>query len=219
MQKMMTKNEFAYETIKEKILCGELKDGDKIIISEISRELAISDIPVREAIRRLDSEKLVEIIPHLGARVCKMDLRQFAESMLVRAELEALAIKKIDRSALEPSLPDLAETLKHMKEAANNEDVNQYFSLAQQLCFSLFAKCKNEVLYEEINSFWEKTQRLRSVYFFIPGIMQVSFDMYQNFFEQLKNNHLASAAGLLKKYRADTVRKLSREIKKHPINE
>ena len=88
--KFFTKTEIVYEKLKEDIISGILRQGEKIIAREISKELGVSDIPVREALKKLETEGLVENIPYVGSRVSQINLKKAAEIFAVRLELEII---------------------------------------------------------------------------------------------------------------------------------
>ena len=64
-----TKQRLVYETLRAGIIGGELEPGQVLVIDALARRFEVSIIPVREALRQLQSERLVEIRPHTGVRV------------------------------------------------------------------------------------------------------------------------------------------------------
>ena len=86
-----TKNMAVYEALRQDIIDGRLKPSQKLIMSDLAKRFELSEIPVREAIRRLESDGIVEFTPHMGAVVSKIDESEFVEIYLIRIELEALA--------------------------------------------------------------------------------------------------------------------------------
>ena len=64
-----TKQEFAYQTLRDAIMRCELRPGERLVIDDLARRLNVSTIPVREAIQMLQSEGLAVIVPHTGATV------------------------------------------------------------------------------------------------------------------------------------------------------
>jgi DNA-binding GntR family transcriptional regulator len=84
-----SKKEFVYQTLREQILSGELAPGVRLIIDELSTQLSVSPIPIREALQQLQSDGLVTIEPYIGARVAEIDTSLIYE---VFALLEALEI-------------------------------------------------------------------------------------------------------------------------------
>lgn len=76
------------DALRARILSGDLKPGTWLRQSHIAEEFAVSHIPVREALRQLDSDGLVSIIPHRGAVVCDMSASEFEELIRLRVLLE-----------------------------------------------------------------------------------------------------------------------------------
>lgn len=95
----------AYEQLRERILTGALLDGERVGEEEFAEEFGISRTPVREALRRLASEGLVELLPNRGARVPRWDEADVEDIFELRALLEShaarRAARKIDRAGLD----------------------------------------------------------------------------------------------------------------------
>ena len=92
-----TKTEVVYDFLKKNILNGRYRPGEKIVISVIARRLDVSDIPIREAIKRLQTEGLLDITPHVGAKVVEIDQNEFEQITMIRAQLEVLLREVIYR--------------------------------------------------------------------------------------------------------------------------
>ena len=84
--------EKAFETLHTAIITGRLRPGARLPIEELAEYLDMSPMPIREAVRRLDSAGLVENIPHRGARVTELSVIDLAEVYEARIALELLAI-------------------------------------------------------------------------------------------------------------------------------
>ena len=67
-----TKADIVYDELRERILSGQLRPGDRVPISRVARELGVSDIPAREGVKRLEADGLLEFATHKGAVVPKM---------------------------------------------------------------------------------------------------------------------------------------------------
>ena len=68
-----TKNVAVYRKLRQAILKGKLKPGQKIVMADLAKTFGLSETPVREAIRRLESDGYVQFTPHTGAIVTKID--------------------------------------------------------------------------------------------------------------------------------------------------
>jgi DNA-binding GntR family transcriptional regulator len=84
----------AYRYLQERIRDGRLKSGARIKADEIAQQLGLSRMPVREAIRQLDSEGLVTIRPNRGAVVTTLDPEDVLELFQMRSVLEGLAVRR-----------------------------------------------------------------------------------------------------------------------------
>ena len=81
-----SKADHAYAMIRQRILSGEPKPGKRLVIEQLARELDISAVPVREAIRRLEAEGYITYTRNVGATVGSIDLSRYPETV------EALAV-------------------------------------------------------------------------------------------------------------------------------
>lgn len=96
-----------YERLREEIRNGVLKPGSRLTETELAQRLAISRTPVREAIRRLESEGLVDHQPRIGAVVRKLEYPEVMELYEMRTVLEATAARLAARAASPMELEDL----------------------------------------------------------------------------------------------------------------
>ena len=71
--KYNSKVDLVYKAILDGVKKGDYLPGDRIVISRVAKENGCSEIPVREALRRLESEKIVELVPNKGAEMCIRD--------------------------------------------------------------------------------------------------------------------------------------------------
>lgn len=91
---MATSSDQAYDAIRRRILDGTAAAGSRLVEADLARELDSSRTPVREALRRLEAEGLVEVLPHRGARVTEWTLEELRDLYDLRATLEGLAARR-----------------------------------------------------------------------------------------------------------------------------
>ena len=104
-----TRTQLVVETLREKILSGEIKAGQPLRQAALAEELNVSRIPVREALLQLEAEGLVFFEPHKGATATELNVCQVDELFELRAMLEA--------ELFAASIPNLSdETLEHAQE-------------------------------------------------------------------------------------------------------
>jgi DNA-binding GntR family transcriptional regulator len=114
--------EQAYSWIRQQIRSGKLASGTRVIAEDIAAEMSISRMPVREAIRQLDSEGLLTIRPNRGAIVTELTPDDVLELFEMRARLEGLAMRKAVKR-LDDDLEDsLVLQLRRLGRASNSVD-------------------------------------------------------------------------------------------------
>ena len=116
-----TREELASEKLREAIMVGHFKPGEKLDQGAISRQLNVSLSPVREAIRTLAAEGLITMVPHKGALVTELSVSQLKELHEVRGLLEGQAAKKAVPHLTNEHLGHLASIIKSAKKATKHE--------------------------------------------------------------------------------------------------
>ena len=102
----------------ERIIEGHYKPGARLVETQIARELGVSQAPVREALRDLESVGMVESFAFRGARVRKPTREELMEAFPVRAALESLAASEAARRITDEQLEELEELIERMESAA-----------------------------------------------------------------------------------------------------
>ncbi|MET3506587.1 GntR family transcriptional regulator [Halalkalibacter oceani] len=116
----MTLQDRVSQTLREAILRGDFQPGERLVQDVLANELGVSRMPIREALRQLESEGLVEFEAHKGALVKKLTIGEIDEIYTLRATLEAMAIRKSMSNLTEVEINEMKELLDVMeKEAAN----------------------------------------------------------------------------------------------------
>lgn len=111
--RVQTVEQHVYKYLRDSILSGKLRGGERLSQDEIARHLGVSRMPIREAIKRLDSEGLVVTSPHRGTTVTTLGPEAVLELFEMRGALEGLAVSLAIRSMEEKSL---GEFFGHLEE-------------------------------------------------------------------------------------------------------
>lgn len=112
-----SKAELTYQFLREQILTGGLRSGQRISMDELSRDLGVSKIPIREAMARLQSEGLVLQMQHVGAIVATVGRDQLRGVFAAREALEPVAARLAAARMDEPTLA----ALNHIQDQLGNE--------------------------------------------------------------------------------------------------
>ena len=88
-------SDIVFNALKKAIFSGQLKPGERLVESSLAAQFGVSPIPLREAIKRLEAEKLVEVIPYKGARVVKASPQDVEDMYTIVGVLEGYAAKLV----------------------------------------------------------------------------------------------------------------------------
>lgn len=165
-----SKSQRAYDWIRERILSKEFGSGYRLVLAPIAGELQMSAIPVREAIRRLEAEGLVEYDRNVGARVALVDEQAYLDAMQTLGVAEgyatALSAPLLDAAAL-----DEAEAInERMRSLLDRLDPHYFTQLNKEFHSVLFRACPNPLVLEQVHRCWTRMSGLRdSTFTFVPG--------------------------------------------------
>ena len=131
------------EILRQRILSGEIKPGERLIEAEISEEYQVSRGPVREALRQIEEEGLVVYLPHKGCVVRELTYEDMEESYLIRSALEILAVEIYDAKLPKEYNDEMEEILREMEGASNMKDVRRIIQLDERFhcCVVEAAEC------------------------------------------------------------------------------
>lgn len=165
-----SKTESAYRWIRERIASGAFGPGYRLVLSALADELAMSVVPVREAVRALTAEGLVTFEPNVGARVARVDGAQYRFVMQTLSLLEGAATA-LAAPFLTPEDIDRARRLNDVvRRGLPDLDPRVFREVNQALHSTLYAKCPNPWLLEIIHGEWARLGHLRGSAFGIaPG--------------------------------------------------
>jgi len=116
-------SEDAYDALRAAILGGRLQPGARIVEADIARQMATSRSPVREAVRKLEHEGLVEYVPRRGTIVVGLSRDDVADAYQLRAHLEAYGARLAASRASEEQLTGLLEMIERMRSCAIANDL------------------------------------------------------------------------------------------------
>jgi DNA-binding GntR family transcriptional regulator len=148
------------DTLRARILSGDLKTGDRLVEGKLADELGASRIPVREALRALASEGLVTIEPRRGASVAFLSNEVARDLVEVRATLEGLNAKLAAQRRNDKAVADLQAVLNMGIEAARTDKVALLADLNNRFHELLATVAGNDVLTDMVRSLRTRTVML-----------------------------------------------------------
>jgi len=111
------------DRLREAILSGDLKPGERLVERKLAEQLGVSHIPIREALAILTEERLIERQPRRGARVALLTEREFEEISSLRVVLEQFVALRVQERWVEEAESRLSAIVANMLKAAEEDDV------------------------------------------------------------------------------------------------
>jgi len=169
-----SKVDVAYRTIRDRIVSGQYTAGYRLVLGSLAKELGSSTVPVREAVRRLEAESLVEFERNVGATVRGLDPVEYRWTMETLAVVEGAAVGQAVALLGEAELGE-ARRLNDLMRAELREldggefDTQRFSQLNQRLHRTLAAPCPNPHLLDLVDRGWQRLSTLRtSVFSLVP---------------------------------------------------
>ena len=210
-----TKSEIIYFELKQSIISGKYKPGQRIIISELVIIFDISASPVREAIKNLESDGLVENVPHKGISVTAIDIDDMEKIYPIRAELEGLAAEEAAMRIRKDDLKRLEELIAAMGKVISKEQFDKFGTLNRDFHMLITKACENEYLCKYIFELWNLCFRSPSIFTLLPDIVHAVHDDHQNILKALKSRDTISVRKITlshKRRALDNMRKYYKSI-------
>jgi len=155
--RFQTKAEAVYEEIRGRILRGVLPPNSTLNQDALAPELGVSVTPVREAVRRLEAEGLVQFHAHRSVVVSPLSLAELSEIYDVRLQLDPYAAAVATAKASEETL----RAIERMARTQVSSDALEQATINRAFHRSIYAESGNRLLIETLDRLWERTDRYR----------------------------------------------------------
>lgn len=160
-----TKQDLVYTTLRNAIMRCDLVPGQRLVIEDIAQQLAVSPIPVREALHLLQSEGLVEMTPHVGATVASIVPSSIVEVFTILEGLEVVATRTAARRLTPADLDRLAHILAEMDETIHAHTYEHWADLNSKFHRTISSIAGMPMLHEMTARVFDRWDRIRRFYF------------------------------------------------------
>jgi DNA-binding GntR family transcriptional regulator len=155
-----TKSDFAYTRVRELILSGELEPGAVINQATLAREIGISTTPLREALKRLKQQGLVELDAHRDARVARLDAEEARDLLEVRRSLDPLAASLAADRRTKQDVAEMRACLEGLEALPSNPTMEQLVA-HRRFHAAIYRASHNALLVETLDGLWDTADRYR----------------------------------------------------------
>jgi len=201
-----TKANYVFDYLKEQITKGKYQQGESIVISRVADELEMSTIPVREALKRLESEGLVELTPHKGAQVTTFNSKKINDVLEVRAVLEGYAARAACDRIDDSTFRKLTDMNEEMRNYANKGMDEKFSTLNKEFHRILYNATKNSTLFDAIFNLWDGGNWSKSLFAYFPEKMMESVTEHDEILSAIKNNSPELAEKITREHKMKNIK-------------
>ena len=179
--------------LAERIISGEEAPGARLKETTVARRAGVSRSPVREALRILQSEGLVDITPRFGAQVARIGIddvgQLYACRMLLEPPCARLAVEALDAG----DVGELEVCRVHMENAVKDGDARRFLTENINYFRTLMIHCPNATLRELVELTWKKAVRYWSIFARLPRYGLLSIEQHRTLHDAVRSGDGAAA--------------------------
>lgn len=189
-------------SIRDLIIEGKLKPGERLTEPEISASLGISRTPLREAFLQLESEGFVQVLPRKGAIVTDINLQDAVEIYTIKASLEALATRLACPFIQEDTFDALIKLNQQMEKISVSENKNyrRFLDLNARFHQTIYENSNNNKLIKLINTLRNQTLRYNYIYLSLLSHLAESVKEHYGIIDAIKEKDLDKVELLIKSH-------------------
>jgi DNA-binding GntR family transcriptional regulator len=206
---LITAVDVAYHGIRTSILSGEFEPGMQLKLQNLGDRYSISLIPVREALRLLQAEGLVESVRNKGARVAPISLAETIDVYRLRLVLETAALKLAFPHVDDQLIEALEECQRDMRKIFAKDRV-QYLALHHTLHFAIYSRCDSKWTLKLLGLVWSHSDRWRRMA--LPDDVNAQTEDHGPMLSALKRRDLRAACKALERHIHLSVKSLEQTV-------
>jgi len=191
--------------LRQMVLEGQLQPGEKINEKRLTEQFGVSRTPLREALKVLANEGLLDLVPHRGAVITRQSEAELAEVFRVLAALEGLAGELAAEHAEQAALEEITALTRELRQTFEISDRPTYFRINQAIHAAILAAAGNDTLLRSHELLAFRLQRARYQANLTPERWRAAVEEHEAIAEALRAGDAAQCARLmqdhmLKKY-------------------
>ena len=189
-----------FNTLRQEILTGKLKPGERLMEIHLADKLGVSRTPIREAIRKLELEGLVIMIPRRGAEVAQITLKSLEDVMEVRRALDVLAIELACERMNEETLSSLFQAYENFAVAVKTRDTRKIAEADVEFHDIIVQSTGNARLIQLVSNLSEQMYRYRFEYLKDATSHEMLQREHKEMYESILRKDKVAAAGVVRKH-------------------
>ena len=194
MNEFLPLRDVVFNTLRQAILTGELKPGERLMEIHLANKLGVSRTPIREAIRKLELEGLVTMIPRRGAEVAQITGKSLQDVLEVRRSLDALCAELACERISDAEIAALEAACKEFEEATYTRDARVIAAADVALHDIIIKATNNNRLVQLVNNLAEQMYRYRFEYIKDYSMHGRLVEEHRGIFEAIRKKDKVTAA-------------------------
>jgi len=170
------------DRIRQMILAGTLAPGTRLRQNELANMFGVSAMPVREALRELQAQGLVVLIPRRGAIVASLSAREYEEIFRMREELEVLAVRWAVDHHEAVALSRLKSILDRVEKAEADRDAAERERLVREFHFTIYETSDRQHLIRTLARLWDLSHPYRRIFSTIQEAIPLRLEHLKNLY-------------------------------------
>ena len=200
MDEFLPLRDVVFNTLRQAILRGELKPGERLMEIQLANKLGVSRTPIREAIRKLELEGLVLMIPRKGAEVAEITEKNMLDVLEVRRALEELAVKLACERITEEEIQELKDAADAFQKILSEKDLTKIAEADEAFHDVIFKSTGNDRLIQLLNSLREQMYRYRLEYLKREEYHPQLLEEHQQIIDRITRKDQSEAAELIDRH-------------------
>ena len=213
MNEYLPLRDVVFNTLREAILKGELRPGERLMEIHLANRLGVSRTPIREAIRMLELEGLVLMIPRKGAEVAGISEQGLRDVLEVRRSLEELAIELACQRMADDDILELKKTQEEFRRAVRTSDAMTIAETDEHYHDIIYNGTGNSRLIQILYNLREQMYRYRLEYIKDADKRQILVVEHDQILKAIQNRHVAEAKAAIREHIDNQEITVSRNIK------
>ena len=189
-----------FHALREAIITGELKPGDRLMETPLAERMGVSRTPVREAIRKLELEGLVLMIPRRGAEVARISEKSMRDVLEVRRSLEELAIELACQRMTDEEFKELQRAQEAFKSAVDHGSAMEIAETDEAYHDIIYNSTGNTRLVQILNNLREQMYRYRLEYIKDEDKRQILLVEHNKIYTALCSRHVEEAKQAMREH-------------------
>jgi DNA-binding GntR family transcriptional regulator len=194
-----------YETLRQSILDGTLKPGQRLLSSALADELNVSRTPIREALRKLEAEGLIEPSPRSGLIVREISEEDLTELFYVREALEGMSARLAAENASKSALLELHVLLDDMEAALKKNDLKLVRKLTGEFQMAVSQASQNKRLVQMLKVLLDQIRQVQTSTLFIKGRAKEALGEHRRLVQAIEARDAELAERLARQHRQNTL--------------